>query len=216
MKDQIKTCPKCNSFVKGTIVLSGTEGFVQGFFEGATRATIDHVTGGIGGTLLKASGHIHKLGNAAREMVTDSTTIEFACSCGYRWQERIGNNEENIPDALLQEEKDKAVSKCASVVGDKLCMLIIFGILCGLCIWYLIANPSYIEMPFTNIFTGQEEIHKQVQFGWWGMGILTVILCIPFFYNFSKWTDTKLELKKLKEMSLHSFKTSSLRNKYKY
>lgn len=214
MKEQIKTCPKCGSFVKGSVVLGGTEGFVQGFFEGATRATIDSLTGGVGGTILKASGHIRKIGNAARELVTDSTTIEFACPCGYIWQERIGNSEENIPEALLQIEKDKAIAKCKSIVSDKLWGMIIFGILTGLCIWYLIANPAYIEVPFTNIFTGKEEIAKNIEFGWVGMCILTIILVIPFFQYFGKWADVDSELKELKGMTIKEFKTSSLRKKY--
>lgn len=216
MKDQIKTCPKCGSFVKGSVVLGGTEGFVQGFFEGATRATIDSFTGGIGGTILKASGHIRKIGDAAREMVTESTTIEFACPCGYKWQERIGNNEENIPEALLQIEKDKAIAKCKSIVSEKLRGMIIFGILTGLCIWYLIVNPVFIYYPpQTNIFTGEEYIPKDLQFGWIGMCILALIFFIPFCRYFNKWTNLSSERDQLKKMTPLAFKSSPLRNKYK-
>lgn len=215
MKQQIKRCPKCNSLVRGTVVLSGTEGVIQGAAQGVVKGIINGVTYGIGGTVLDSSGALRKGGDAIREQLTTHTTVEFDCPCGYNWQEVIGNNEENIPDELLQKEKNVAIQNCSSKVSSKTAAMIIWGILCALCVWYLIVNPMYIEVPAHNWWSGENFMRKDIQWGWFGMAFLASVTAFPFILAMDARGTTNKDLKKLKIISLQAFKKSPLRNKYK-
>lgn len=215
MKQQIKKCPKCNSLVRGTVVLSGTEGAIQGAAQGIVKSVVNSFTYGVGGTFLDATGSLRKGGDAIREQLTTHTTVEFDCPCGHKWQEVIGNKEENIPHELLQKEKDIAICNCSAKVSSKTTAMIIWGILCALCIWYLIVNPMYIEVSTHNWWSGEDFMRKDIQWGWIGMAFLAAVTAFPFFLAMEARATTNKELKKLKSYSLMAFKQSPLRNKYK-
>lgn len=214
MKQQIKRCPECGSLVRGTVKLSTAESFLQSAGEGAAKEVLDYLTGG-GGTVLKSTGTLRNIGDLTREAITSHTNIEFDCPCGHKWQEVIGNKEENIPDELLQKEKDIAIRNCSAKVSSKTTAMVIWGILCALCIWYLIVNPMYIEVPTHNWWSGEDFMRKDIQWGWIGMAVLAAVTAFPFFLAMEARATTNKELKKLKSNSLMAFKQSPLRNKYK-
>lgn len=185
MKQQIKRCPECGSLVRGTVKLSTTESFLQSAGEGAAKVVLDFLTGG-GGTILKSTGTLRDLGDLTREAMTTHSNIEFDCPCGYKWQEVIGNREENIPDELLQKEKDAAITKCSQSLTSKTKGAIIWGVLAGLCASYLVFNPAYVEVPIHDLWTGEDYMSKNIQFGWIGMAVLTLLMIIPFYCKVSR------------------------------
>lgn len=209
MKDQIKRCPKCNSLVKGNV----NRGMLQGAGQGFAKGIINSFTFGVGGSVLDASGALSKAGDAVREAITETTVVEFNCACGYTWQEIIGNNEENIPEELLQKEKEEALKKCQSKISSNTSRLIFFGIAFALCVWYLVVNPLVVEVQDHNWLMG-DFVRTEWQWGWIGMFVLACITGFPALCCWISLDSAKKEKDELGSMSLIDFKTSPLRNKY--
>lgn len=211
MKEQIRKCPQCGSFVRGAVKLSTTESMAQGVGEGALKFTVDLLTGGIGGTLLKSSGALREIGNASREAMTTHTNIEFDCPCGHKWEELIGNKEEIIPDEILQCQKDEAISRFQNKASSNLTWAIVFGLIFCLFLWYLISNPAYIEIPTHNWWNGEDFMRKDIQWGWVGMCFLAIIFFVPTISKFHSYKERKNDVKRLQRMSLKNFKNSEYR-----
>lgn len=211
MKDQIKRCPKCNSFVRGKVCLSDTESAIQGAAQGLIKSTVNSFTYGVGGSVLDATGLLRKGGNAIREQITTHTIIEFDCPCGYIWRERIGNKEENILNEILQRQKDEAIQSYQNKISSKLSGVIIWGIVSALFIWYLIANPAYIEVPKHNWWSGEDFMGKDIQWSWIIMCALALIPTGAALGKLFSYIELKENLKQLRSMSLSQFKDSEYR-----
>ncbi len=212
MKTQIETCSKCGKHITGEMQLGMGNGFIQGFAQGAIKEGLDMIAPGIG-FVAKHTGITEKAGNYVRETVTTHTNFAFSCPCGNTWVSRIGNNEERIPDEILNQQKSWAILRCSQSMSGNFTVAVITGILFLLCVWYLIVNPFIVEVPDHNWLMG-DYMRQDWQLGWIGMFILACATGIPAFYNLSKGINKQDDLKTLKNMGLSRFKKSDLRKKY--
>jgi hypothetical protein len=226
MIKHIEQCSKCKAYVNGEaqrllsrkIINRGTSSGINKLLGWAIVSPIVGSIVPVVGTffgyiislflLLKAKSYSDKISNKIYKSLFEYTTYQFVCpTCGNTWTNVLETALSEIPDAVLEVEKERKERSCKLAAGINGSIALLSGLTAIYTFLYCCIEDATIHTGIKDSYFFGSFERIETNWLWWFSGLFFMVSVVITFLKYNAWKRKRKEYKAIQEMNLKQFMT---------
>lgn len=224
MIKHIEQCSKCKAYVSGEAQRLLSRKFIsRGTSSGINKllgwAIVSPIVGSIVpvvGTffgyiislflLLKAKSYSDKISNKIYKSLFEYTTYQFVCpTCGNTWTNVLKTALSEIPDAVLEVEKERKARSCKLAAGINGSIALLSGFTAIYTFLYCCFEDATIHTGIMDSYFFGSFERVEINWLWWFSGLFFMVSLVITFLKYNAWKRKRKEYEVIQEMDLKQF-----------
>ena len=226
MIKHIEQCSKCKAYVNGEaqrllsrkIISRGTSSGLNKLLGWAIVSPIVGSIVPVVGTffgyiislflLLKAKSYSDKISSKIDKSLFEYTTYQFVCStCGNTWTNVLKTALSEIPDAVLEVEKERKARSCKLAAGINGSIALLSGLTAIYTFLYCCVEDTIIHTGIKDSYFFGSFERIETNWLWWFSGLFFMVSVVITFLKYNAWKRKRKEYEAIQEMNLKQFMT---------
>jgi hypothetical protein len=226
MIKHIEQCSKCKAYVNGEaqrllsrkIISRGTSSGINKLLGWAIVSPIVGSIVPVVGTffgyiislflLLKAKSYSDRISNKIYKSLFEYTTYQFVCpTCGNTWTNVLETALSEIPDAVLEVEKERKERSCKLAAGINGSIALLSGLTAIYTFLYCCIEDATIHTGIKDSYFFGSFERIETNWLWWFSGLFFMVSVVITFLKYNAWKRKRKEYKAIQEMNLKQFMT---------
>ena len=226
MIKHIEQCSKCKAYVNGEaqrllsrkIISRGTSSGINKLLDWAIVSPIVGSIVPVVGTffgyiislflLLKAKSYSDRISNKIYKSLFEYTTYQFVCpTCGNTWTNVLETALSEIPDAVLEVEKERKERSCKLAAGINGSIALLSGLTAIYTFLYCCIEDATIHTGIKDSYFFGSFERIETNWLWWFSGLFFMVSVVITFLKYNAWKRKRKEYKAIQEMNLKQFMT---------
>lgn len=226
MIKHIEQCSKCKAYVNGEaqrllsrkIISRGTSSGLNKLLGWAIVSPIVGSIVPVVGTffgyiislflLLKAKSYSDKISSKIDKSLFEYTTYQFVCStCGNTWTNVLKTALSEIPDAVLEVEKERKARSCKLAAGINGSIALLSGFTVIYTFLYCCVEDAIIHTGIKDSYFFGSFERIETNWLWWFSGLFFMVSVVIIFLKYNAWKRKRKEYEAIQEMNLKQFMT---------
>ena len=226
MIKHIEQCSKCKAYVNGEaqrllsrkIISRGTSSGLNKLLGWAIVSPIVGSIVPVVGTffgyiislflLLKAKSYSDKISSKIDKSLFEYTTYQFVCStCGNTWTNVLKTALSEIPDAVLEVEKERKARSCKLAAGINGSIALLSGFTVIYTFLYCRVEDAIIHTGIKDSYFFGSFERIETNWLWWFSGLFFMVSVVITFLKYNAWKRKRKEYEAIQEMNLKQFMT---------
>lgn len=226
MIKHIEQCSKCKAYVNGEaqrllsrkIISRGTSSGLNKLLGWAIVSPIVGSIVPVVGTffgyiislflLLKAKSYSDKISSKIDKSLFEYTTYQFVCStCGNTWTNVLKTALSEIPDAVLEVEKERKARSCKLAAGINGSIALLSGFTVIYTFLYCCVEDAIIHTGIKDSYFFGSFERIETNWLWWFSGLFFMVSVVITFLKYNAWKRKRKEYEAIQEMNLKQFMT---------
>ena len=226
MIKHIEQCSKCKAYVNGEaqrllsrkIISRGTSSGLNKLLGWAIVSPIVGSIVPVVGTffgyiislflLLKAKSYSDKISSKIDKSLFEYTTYQFVCStCGNTWTNVLKTALSEIPDAVLEVEKERKARSCKLAAGINGSIALLSGFTVIYTFLYCCVEDTIIHTGIKDSYFFGSFERIETNWLWWFSGLFFMVSVVITFLKYNAWKRKRKEYEAIQEMNLKQFMT---------
>lgn len=224
MIKHIEQCSKCKAYVNGEaqrllsrkIISRGTSSGINKLLGCAIVSPIVGSIVPVVGTffgyiislflLLKAKSYSDKISNKIYKSLFEYTTYQFVCpTCGNTWTNVLKTALSEIPDAVLEVEKERKARSCKLAAGINGSIALLSGFTAIYTFLYCCFEDATIHTGIMDSYFFGSFERIEINWLWWFSGLFFMVSLVITFLKYNAWKRKRKEYEAIQEMDLKQF-----------
>lgn len=155
---------------------------------------------------MKATKYSDKISNEIDKSLFEYTTYQFVCPrCGNTWTNVLKTALSEIPDAILEVEKERKESGRKLAVRINGAIALLSGLITIYTFLYCCIEDSTIHTGINeSYFFGSFE-RIETNWSWWLSALVFIVSVVITFIEYNVWKSARVEYEAIQEMDLKQF-----------
>lgn len=158
--------------------------------------------------LLKAKSYSDKISNKIYKSLFEYTTYQFVCpTCGNTWTNVLKTALSEIPDAVLEVEKERKARGCKLAAGINGSIALLSGFTAIYTFLYCCVEDATIHTGIKDSYFFGSFERIETNWLWWFSGFFFMVSVVITFLKYNAWKRKRKEYEAIQEMNLKQFMT---------
>jgi hypothetical protein len=155
---------------------------------------------------MKATKYSDKISNEIDKSLFEYTTYQFVCPrCGNTWTNVLKTALSEIPDAILEVEKERKENSRKLAVRINGIIALLSGLITIYTFLYCCIEDSTIHTGITDSYFFGSFERIETNWSWWFSALVFIVSVVITFVTYDAWKRARIEYESIQEMNLEQF-----------